>query len=288
MPGAGSFGIECLSGGKFYANNATAFLGCCTFDPATAADSLCTDAGLRPMTFDPDAYDKIPVQECAARSSSLWYSCKGTTPPFLGCCTHNPCIVGTCNKPSLGAAMLSSNERLASLFLEGVSDTTTTSTASSSTTTTAPTKTTVAESSTTTPVSTTTPSSTAAPTPSMTAAAGGGSGGSQGVQPAVVAGMVIGIAAAAVAIALLVVWWMRRRRVAAKEKALTVAGNSPIRPGKDGTTTPWTPAWLNSPVASPPDYSTLSRGEKTVYAAELPGNVCFELPGESAKSPQGR
>lgn len=282
MPGAGFFGIECLSGGKFYANNATAFLGCCAFDPATVADGLCTDAGLRPMTLDPDAYDKIPVQECAARSYSLWYSCKGTKPPFLGCCTHNPCIIGTCNKPYLRAAMLNSNEKLASMFLEGVSDTTTISAASSSTATTTPKTTIGAES------STITPSPIATPTPSVTAAAGGGSGGSQGVQPAVVAGMVIGIAAAAVAIALLIVWWMRRRRVAAKEKALTVAGDSPISPGHKEGTTPWMPAWLNSPVASPPDYSTLTRGEKTAYPAELPGNVCFELPGESAKSPHGR
>ncbi|KAM0666237.1 hypothetical protein ACQRIU_004092 [Beauveria bassiana] len=244
MPGAGSFGIECPSGGKLYANNATAFLGCCSFDPATVADGLCTDAGIRPMAFDPDAYDKIPVQECAARSSSLWYSCKGTEPPFLGCCTQNPCIKGSCSKPNLRAAKLNSNERLANSFLGGVSA--------------------------------------ATPTPSVTAAAGGGSGGSQGIQPAVVAGMVVGIAAAAVAIALLIVWWMRRRRVAAKEKALTVAGNSPISSGRDGST-PWT-----LPVASPPDYSSLARGEKSVYAAELPGNVCFELPGESAKSPHGR
>ncbi|EJP63471.1 uncharacterized protein BBA_07647 [Beauveria bassiana ARSEF 2860] len=283
MPGAGSFGIECPSGGKLYANNATAFLGCCSFDPATVADGLCTDAGIRPMAFDPDAYDRIPVQECAARSSSLWYSCKGTEPPFLGCCTQNPCIKGSCSKPNLRAAKLSSNERLAKSFLGGVSGTTTTSaTASLSTATTTPTKTTGTESSTTTPSSITTPASTATPTPSVTAAAGGGSGGSQGIQPAVVAGMVVGIAAAAVAIALLIVWWMRRRRVAAKEKALTVAGNSPINPGKDGST-PWT-----LPLASPPDYSSLARGEKSVYAAELPGNVCFELPGESAKSPHGR
>ncbi|KAM3512397.1 hypothetical protein MY11210_003963 [Beauveria gryllotalpidicola] len=276
MPGAGSFGIDCLSGGKFYANNATAFLGCCAVDPATDAGGLCTDAAIRPMTFDRDAYDKIPAQECAASTSSRWYSCRDTKPPFLGCCTHNPCVTGSCNKSSLCAAKLSSNERLASVFLLGVSGTTTTSAASSSTATT-----------TSTTTKTAAESSTATPTPSVAAAAGGSSGGSQGVQPAVVAGMVIGIAAAAVAIALLIVWRLRRRRAAAKKNALAVAGDSPISPGKDGTT-PSTPAWLNSPVASPPNYSMLARGEKTAGAVELPGNVCFELEGEPRKSPHGR
>ena len=40
-----------------------------------------------------------------------------TSPPFLGCCRVNPCVLGECPDDKLGAAVVSGNQTLAELFL---------------------------------------------------------------------------------------------------------------------------------------------------------------------------
>ncbi|KAJ3494583.1 hypothetical protein NLG97_g3978 [Lecanicillium saksenae] len=246
------------------------------------------DDKIRPATFDPDAYSKILSQECMGHDANvMWYTCTGTTPPFLGCCAVNPCAKGSCPQSALKPARLSSNEKNASSFLEGISSTTTSTTATVTPTTTEPAK-----------------ASGASATPSASTPAGGSR---KAMQPATVAGIAIGITAGFLAIALLIFWLAKRRRARAKRDAIVAAAVLPMHPNAD-CTSPLSPVWLysaspahqtnsssaseyhryasDSPKPTPPDYETVTT--KNVGPAELPGNFCFELDGDSPQSPHSR
>ncbi|KAJ6789764.1 hypothetical protein PWT90_06785 [Aphanocladium album] len=290
MPASNSFGLQCLDKSTLYASsNTTAYLGCCTVDPATTDDGICPDDKIRPATFDPDAYSKILSQECMGHDANvMWYTCSGTAPPFLGCCAVNPCAKGSCPQAALKPARLSSNERNASSFLEGISSTNNSATATVTSTTTEP-------------------AHTSSATPSGSTPAGSSGSSHRAMQPATVAGIAIGIAAGSLAIALLVFWCVRRRRASAKRDAMVAAAVSPMGPNTDSTA-PLTPAWFYSPSSThptnstfaseyhrqpadsphpmPPNYEAVTK--KTVGPAELPGNLCFELDGDSPRSPHSR
>jgi hypothetical protein len=114
------FGLSCPSGGAFYICDGAkiGFIGCCTSDPCAGDKGTCPDGHLRVASFSADTYDDLLAQDCDdARGTEIWYTCKGTSPPFMGCCGSNPCGGGGCNRSELVPAMLSANENNKLSFL---------------------------------------------------------------------------------------------------------------------------------------------------------------------------
>ncbi|KAK3994204.1 hypothetical protein QBC44DRAFT_357390 [Cladorrhinum sp. PSN332] len=124
MAGVSSIGASCPKGGSFYTcqNSSTEFVGCCTSDPCTSeAGGKCPQNNLRAATFSSDSYAEIPPQLCDSQATgepqALWYTCKFTTPPFMGCCKSNPCASGSCPTKDLAAARLSEDPDHRQVFL---------------------------------------------------------------------------------------------------------------------------------------------------------------------------
>lgn len=118
-----NLGLGCPKGGDFWicANKPARFIGCCTSNPCETDYGVCPDDDLEPVTFDKDAYAEIPGQACVSDNYLVqWYICAGTTPPFIGCCTVDPCKKGSCPDASLKAARLSDLEENADKFMECV------------------------------------------------------------------------------------------------------------------------------------------------------------------------
>ncbi|ATY62695.1 hypothetical protein A9K55_009052 [Cordyceps militaris] len=283
------FGLKCVSNGaQLYVNStSSAYLGCCVSDPRITDDALCPQSDIRAMTFDKAMYNNIEPQQCAKGKSS-WYTCALTTPPFIGCCTTNPCLNGGCPSSNLGSATLSSNPKDAASFMEGAGKSAAPASSSTATTTTTkPTESSAAP--------------TASPTPSSSApAAGDSGGGNNSSHPGVTAGIAVGAAVGVAAVVLGVLWWMRRRRAKAKQNG-AAGSDAPFSPATQ-CATPSTPAWSagqshmvsdyqkcptgpGSPV--PPDYYSVATGGKLpVEATELPANnVCFELAADDGPAP---
>lgn len=97
----------CTRGGDYYACAPTQFVGCCAANPCVAGGS-CGSNSLKPMSFDRDSYSNaFKDQAC---STGAWYTCIGTTPPFVGCCKSNPCTTTSgCPDGDLDEGSLSSN-----------------------------------------------------------------------------------------------------------------------------------------------------------------------------------
>lgn len=117
---ASYFGLSCPSGGTFYICDGAdiEFIGCCTSDPCADNKGTCPDGHLRVASFSADAYDNLPAQDCNdPRGTEIWYTCKFTSPPFMGCCESNPCAGGGCTRSKLVPAMLSKNENNKLSFL---------------------------------------------------------------------------------------------------------------------------------------------------------------------------
>ncbi|MCJ1457225.1 hypothetical protein MMC28_007592 [Mycoblastus sanguinarius] len=99
------------------------FLGCCSSSDSseispcegTIGEDGCPGGTLEPASFDPAYYGDIQDQDCQTGS---WYTCKDTDPPFLGCCTSDPCSSSGCPEGNLTAAYLSSNPESAADFLQ--------------------------------------------------------------------------------------------------------------------------------------------------------------------------
>ena len=73
-------------------------------------------AYLAPASFDMNDYGKFQDQECP--SGSQWHSCKFTDPPFMGCCTSDPCSTSAgCPVGDLTAGFLSTNPGVAADIL---------------------------------------------------------------------------------------------------------------------------------------------------------------------------
>ncbi|KAL6901408.1 hypothetical protein GGI43DRAFT_383028 [Trichoderma evansii] len=121
-------GLTCPQSGKFYIceDKPNRFVGCCTVDPCSTKDGLCPDNDVRPASFDPDAYDQILAQQCVD-PGFLWYTCRDSSPPFMGCCSQMGCEDHGCPVNKVGAAILSSNAKQAAPFLSSGSSSSTSS-----------------------------------------------------------------------------------------------------------------------------------------------------------------
>ena len=120
-----SLGLSCPKGGQVYVceGNQTEFLGCCKSDPCADGSGNCPKEDLRTTTFSTDAYDEILRQGCAGSKGGVnWWTCTGTAPPFMGCCSVNPCQStegDACPDDDLYAAQLSTDDDGRRAFLTG-------------------------------------------------------------------------------------------------------------------------------------------------------------------------
>lgn len=106
------FGLSCPNGGDFHIceNTKREFIGCCTMDPCADGSGVCDKAHLRAASFSESRYLDIPPQSCdSTGGENHFYTCTANDPPFLGCCTINPCVNMTCPSANLRAAVLSSD-----------------------------------------------------------------------------------------------------------------------------------------------------------------------------------
>ncbi|KLU85811.1 hypothetical protein MAPG_04831 [Magnaporthiopsis poae ATCC 64411] len=112
---------SCPSGGRFYVCDKAPkrFLGCCTVNPCDRGGD-CPKGNLTTTTFSADLFEDIPPQDCiGAPGSKSWFTCKANNPPFLGCCSENPCQAKPpgCPVNKLIPARLSDNQTNAAVFL---------------------------------------------------------------------------------------------------------------------------------------------------------------------------
>ncbi|KAL8369524.1 hypothetical protein RB595_000042 [Gaeumannomyces hyphopodioides] len=117
-------GFSCPQGGRFYVcqNNETEFIGCCTVNPCIQGNGVCPKSNLTQTSFSADALENIPPQNCSDQQGHhAWWTCKGSTLPFVGCCSKNPCPSGFCSANDLLPARLSDNKTKASIFLSAQS-----------------------------------------------------------------------------------------------------------------------------------------------------------------------
>ncbi|KAI1425668.1 hypothetical protein F5Y12DRAFT_354185 [Xylaria sp. FL1777] len=196
------FGLSCPTGGNFYIcqDSPTRFVGCCGVDPcAPGRNGECPMSELFNASFSADSGVMFLPQSCADPfNSSSWYTCDDALPPFLGCCTNNPCNNG-CSAGHLVPAILSEDPKNASQLM--LPETTTTAPA-----------TTVTSSATITSML---PAGTESSAPNSTSAR---------------AGMIAGISVAGVVVLLLVITaylWVERRKQARKhsEHEQTIQSN---------------------------------------------------------------
>ncbi|KAM0261489.1 hypothetical protein ACHAQJ_002170 [Trichoderma viride] len=216
-----NLGLECPESSLFYIceDQPTRFVGCCTIDPCSENDGICPDGDVQPASFSPDAYDQILAQECLD-PGFLWYTCRDSSPPFLGCCSQMACEANGCPVDKVGGASLSSNPKQAAPFLFSGS-----TTRSTSSTTTWTTSTTING-----PVSTTASTSvstnqSAAPQQSTQPPPSAHTGLSKGA----IGGIAAAAAAAGVCILAFVVFWALRNARLRKKQSVTAVGGS----GKD-------------------------------------------------------
>lgn len=113
-------GITCPDKGSFYVcdDKPTKFIGCCTVDPCKTTTGDCPDGNLTAASFHPNSYQRIEGQDCVSGDPKVqWFSCAETSPPFLGCCSGNPCTDGGCKGSNLSAAVLNPDDSKAAAFL---------------------------------------------------------------------------------------------------------------------------------------------------------------------------
>lgn len=210
-------GLTCPESGNFYIceDKPNRFVGCCTVDPCSTKDGLCPDNAVRSASFDPDAYDQILAQQCVD-PGFLWYTCRDSSPPFMGCCSQMGCEDNGCPVDKLGVATLSSNAKQAAPFLSSDSSSSTTSsstTSSSTTSSTSSTATSAASSAVSTTLSTATSTSTsqsAAPQQSTQTPTDPPSV-HKGLDKGVIGGIAVGAVAGVCILALVAFWALRRR-----------------------------------------------------------------------------
>ena len=110
------FRPSCPAELPFYAcDYGTRFLGCCADG---AGDEVCATGcdNVRAATFDGNYYSSVTQNDCNDTGGHiLWYTCEGTSPPFMGCCANNPCANG-CRQEDLFAAQLSIDQKEKAAF----------------------------------------------------------------------------------------------------------------------------------------------------------------------------
>lgn len=119
------FGLSCPSGGAFYicADAPTRFIGCCGVDPCSHAfGGECPRTQLFDASFSASSSGDILAQGSMTPEGDnrggygLWYICANMHPPFLGCCSNDPCVWKSCLDGNLVPAVMSGDERNASQF----------------------------------------------------------------------------------------------------------------------------------------------------------------------------
>jgi hypothetical protein len=82
------------------------FAGCCTTNPC---EITCPQGNLYPTSFDAASYGKFPDATCGLGSN--FYTCTGTTVPFMGCCKAVACAdLGGCDRSNLTGAYLGTDD----------------------------------------------------------------------------------------------------------------------------------------------------------------------------------
>ncbi|KEY66285.1 hypothetical protein S7711_02749 [Stachybotrys chartarum IBT 7711] len=109
-------GISCPALSRFYVCPRSRFIGCCSEDPCVLPDGVCPQDRMQPTSFDMFSYNMIERHECVF-ADAQWYTCAYTSPPFLGCCTVNPCEVGECPLRSLRPARMSEDDEASAIFM---------------------------------------------------------------------------------------------------------------------------------------------------------------------------
>ncbi|KFA64886.1 hypothetical protein S40285_02866 [Stachybotrys chlorohalonatus IBT 40285] len=109
-------GISCPALSRFYVCPRSRFIGCCSEDPCVLPDGVCPQDRMQPTSFDMFSYNMIERHECVF-ADAQWYTCAYTSPPFLGCCTVNPCEVGECPLRSLRPARMSDDDEASAIFM---------------------------------------------------------------------------------------------------------------------------------------------------------------------------
>ncbi|KAL7925658.1 hypothetical protein ACQKWADRAFT_282639 [Trichoderma austrokoningii] len=216
-----NLGLTCPGSGKFYIceDKPNRFVGCCTVNPCSTSSGLCPDNDVRPASFNPDAYDQILAQQCAD-PGFLWYTCRDSSPPFMGCCSQMGCEENGCPVDKVGVATLSGNAKQAAPFLSSggsssASSSSKTKTSPSSSTTSSMSST-ATSSATSSAVSTTlstamSASQSAAPQQSTQTSAAPPSV-HKGLSKGAIAGIVVAAVPGFCILALVVLWALKRRR----------------------------------------------------------------------------
>ncbi|KAI0402227.1 hypothetical protein F4802DRAFT_381676 [Xylaria palmicola] len=210
------FGLTCPVNGTFYIcqDASTRFVGCCSVDPCTPEqDGRCPAANLYNASFSASSGVAFLPQNCAAPyDSGSWYTCTFSVPPFLGCCTRNPCNDGCPADHLVPAALSEDPDNAAQFLLPNETASTSTSPGPSS-------------------------STGATPSPSSTTPADPGAGASSGMR----IGIIVGTSLAGVLILLAVIagyLWLKRR----EEARQAYAGDSDDFDMSRGGTFTFTPS----------------------------------------------
>lgn len=209
-------GLSCPKAGRFYIceDQPTRFVGCCTIDPCTTADGLCPDDHLQPSSFNAGACSKILAQDCLD-PGFLWYTCRDSSPPFLGCCSQMACEASGCPVSKVGAASLAGNKQQAAPFLSGGSAASSRASSASSSASSKETGSSASAPSTTlsTALLSTAASTTGgAPTHDSTQPAAVSRPAHPGLSKGAIAGIAVGVIAVGCALAGLLFWWLKQHK----------------------------------------------------------------------------
>ncbi|KAL7800251.1 hypothetical protein V8C37DRAFT_364634 [Trichoderma ceciliae] len=202
-------GLACPKSSSFYIceDQPTRFMGCCTINPCTTHDGLCPDDDIRPASFSANAYDRILAQDCLD-PGFLWYTCRDSSPPFMGCCSQMACEASGCPVGKVGAASLSGNAKQAAPFLSSGTSTPTASTTSRAVSTT---------------LSTSSTTESAAPQQSTQPPAGPPSVHT-GLSKGAIGGISVAVVAGACILALVALWALRLRKKRQSSRAIDGSG----------------------------------------------------------------
>lgn len=227
-------GLTCPQSGKFYIceDKPNRFVGCCTIDPCSTKDGLCPDNDVRPASFDPDAYDQILAQQCVD-PGFLWYTCRDSSPPFMGCCSQMGCEDHGCPVNKVGVATLSSNAKQAAPFLSSDASSSTSSSSTTSSTSSTASSTASSAASTTLSTATSTSQSTAPQqTTQTTQTPADPPSAHNGLGKGAIAGIAVGAVAGVCILALVAFWALKRRNNKKQPQYGFAVGGS----GKDSPT----------------------------------------------------
>ncbi|KAG9251556.1 uncharacterized protein F5Z01DRAFT_269420 [Emericellopsis atlantica] len=115
-----NLGTSCSGNASFYVcdERDTKFLGCCSINPCKTDDGLCPDDDFESASYRDSSHALIMAQDCQSDAPEVqWWTCLANDPPFMGCCSLNPCAKGECPSKNLFPAKLSSEKENAKAFL---------------------------------------------------------------------------------------------------------------------------------------------------------------------------